>query len=82
MFTPAQARFGLDRFRVPRDLRRASIMCALAIAAGVAGAFSASGLAPALLHHASGPAPKRHSTEILQIRVWQAQRDVMNDTVA
>jgi len=40
MFTPAQSRFGLDRYRVPRDLRLASIVCALAIAAGVAGAFS------------------------------------------
>jgi len=40
MFTPAQSRFGLDRYRVPRDLRLASIMGALAIAAGVASAFS------------------------------------------
>jgi hypothetical protein len=40
MFTPAQSRFGLDRHRVPRELRLASIVCALAIAAGVAGAFS------------------------------------------
>ena len=40
MFAPAQSRFGLDRHRVPRDLRLASIVCALAIAAGVAGAFS------------------------------------------
>jgi hypothetical protein len=40
MFTPAQARFGLDRYRVPRDLRLASTMCALAIAAGVAGAYT------------------------------------------
>lgn len=39
MFTPAQSRFGVDRYRVPRDLRLASIACALAIAAGVAGAF-------------------------------------------
>ena len=40
MFTPAQSRFGFDRYRVPPDLRLASIVCALAIAAGVAGAFS------------------------------------------
>ncbi|MGH6844116.1 MAG: hypothetical protein ACRECU_05220, partial [Methylocella sp.] len=40
MFTPAQSRFGLDRYRVPRGLRLASIACALAIAAGVAGTFS------------------------------------------
>src|ERR1700726_4622952 len=39
MFTLAQSRFGLVRYRVPRDLRLASIACALAIAAGVAGAF-------------------------------------------
>ncbi|MGB6174758.1 MAG: hypothetical protein WBF43_00105 [Methylocella sp.] len=39
MLTPAQSRFDLDRCRLPRDLRLASIMCALAIAAGVAGAF-------------------------------------------
>jgi hypothetical protein len=39
MFTSAQSRFGLDRYRVPRELRLASIVCALAIAAGVAGAF-------------------------------------------
>jgi hypothetical protein len=39
MFTPAQSRFGLDRYRVPRELRLASIVCALATAAGVAGAF-------------------------------------------
>ncbi len=40
MFTPAQSRFGLDRYRVPRGLRLASIACALAIAAGVAGAYT------------------------------------------
>jgi hypothetical protein len=40
MFISSQSRFGLDRYRVPRDLRLASIVCALAIAAGVAGAFS------------------------------------------
>ena len=40
MVTPAQSRCGLDRYRVPRDLRLASIVCALAIAAGVAGALS------------------------------------------
>jgi hypothetical protein len=39
MFTSSQTRFGLDRYRLPRDLRLASIVCALAIAAGVAGAF-------------------------------------------
>jgi hypothetical protein len=39
MFTPTQSRFGFVRYRVPRDLRLASIVCALAIVAGVAGAF-------------------------------------------
>jgi hypothetical protein len=39
MLTPAQSRFGLVRYRLPRDLRLASIACALAIAAGVVGAF-------------------------------------------
>jgi len=39
MVTPAQSQFGLVRYRVPRDLRLASIACALAIAAGIAGAF-------------------------------------------
>jgi len=37
MFTPAQSRFGLDRYRVPRDLRLASIACALTIAVCTAG---------------------------------------------
>src|SRR6202047_894872 len=37
---PGTIAIGLDRRRVPRDLRLASIVCALVIAAGVAGAFS------------------------------------------
>jgi len=40
MFTPAQSRFGLDRYTLPRDLRLASIACALTIAVCTAGAFA------------------------------------------
>lgn len=40
MFTTSQSRFGLDRSRVPRDLRLASIACALTIAVCTAGAFA------------------------------------------
>src|ERR1700730_9676024 len=40
MFTLAQSRFGLDRYRLPRDLRLASIACALTIAVCTAGAFA------------------------------------------
>jgi hypothetical protein len=39
MFTSAQSRFGLAGYRLPRDLRLASIACALAIAACIAGGF-------------------------------------------
>ena len=40
MFTQTQSRFGLDRSRVPRDLRLASIACALTIAVCTVGAFA------------------------------------------
>src|SRR3984893_17664016 len=40
MFTQTQSRFGLDSSRVPRDLRLASIACALTIAVCTVGAFA------------------------------------------
>ena len=50
MFTLAQSRFGLDRYRLPRDLRLASIACALTIAVCTAGVYA---LGPTSIHMAS-----------------------------